>query len=347
MSAEIESLSTDLNSRRPGRGVNPMLVALAVIGLLLAGYATWQIGRLEDRFDRLRGQIVDLRAVRDQVDTRLQSLAADLDSSRSAWRNEVRSLREVPGQLDELGRGMEELRARTEAPERAWVRAEALYLLELAQRRIELERDLPTAIVAMESADVRLAALNDPALQNVREALGAEISALRAVERPDLASVVARIERLEGAVATLPVIGMPVPDVRRTAPQTENERGLSRAWHRLLEATRDLVSLRRIEPATARLVTQEEDSLRRQHLQLLIFSARIAAMQPDGAAYSQSLRAAAEWIERYFDTAKPAGTAALTEATELAAVNVDPALPPVGRAASLLQSAIRGSSATP
>lgn len=347
MSAEIESLSTDLNSRRPGRGANPMLVALAVIGLLLAGYATWQVGRMQDRFDRLRAQVVELRAARDRAETRLQSLAADLESSRTAWRNELHGLREMPAQLDELGRSVEELRARTESPERAWVRAEALYLLELAKRRLELERDIPTAILAMESADARLAALNDPALRNVRTALGTEISALRAVRRPELPDVMARIDRLEAAVPTLPVIGMPMSEVRRTNAQPEDEGRLARAWHRLLAATRDLVSLRTIEPATSRLVTQEEDSLRRQHLQLLLFSARIAAMQPDGAAYGQSLRAASAWIEQYFDTTKPAAAAALAETSALAAVNIDPALPPVGQAASLLQSAIRGSTATP
>ena len=37
MSAEIESLSTDLSSRRPGRGVSPMLVALVVLGLAEVG----------------------------------------------------------------------------------------------------------------------------------------------------------------------------------------------------------------------------------------------------------------------------------------------------------------------
>jgi uroporphyrin-3 C-methyltransferase len=347
MSAEIESLSTDLNSRRPGRGVNPMLVALAVIGLLLSAYATWQVGRTQDRLDRLRSQVVELRAVRDRVDARLQSLAADLESSRSAWRTELRGLREMPAQLDEVGRSVEELRARTESPERAWVRAEALYLLELAKRRLELERDMPTAILAMESADARLAALNDPSLSSVRAALGSEISALRAVQRPDLPDVMARIARLEAAVPTLPMIGMPVSEVRRTNEEPEDEGRLARAWHRLLTATRDLVSLRTIEPATSRLVTQEEDSLRRQHLQLLLFSARIAAMQPDGVAYGQSLRAASAWMEQYFDTNKPAGGAALAETSALAAINIDPALPPVGHAASLLQSAIRGSNATP
>jgi uroporphyrin-3 C-methyltransferase len=347
MSAEIESLSTDLNAHRPGRGVSPMLVALTLLGLLLAAYALWRSMQLDARFDRLRGQIVELRGAQGRVDSRLQTLAADLESSRATWRSELRGLREVPAQVDELGRSVEELRARTESPQRAWMRAEALYLLELGQRRLEFERDLPTAIAAMESADARLGALNDPALREVRGALGTEIAALRAVQQPDLPEIMLRIGRLEDAVPTLPAIGMPVSEVRRTPTQREQEGALARAWRRIGEATRDLVSLRRVEPATARLVTQEEDSLRRQHLQLLLLSARIAAMQHDGAAYSQSLRTAGAWIEQYFDTAQSEAAAAVAETAALAAISIDPALPAIGQAGRLLQSVIRGSATTP
>ena len=90
MSAEIESLSTDLQSRRPGQGVSPMLVALAVLGLLLAIYAHWRFGQFDERIDRLRGQLAELRANSDQLDARLQTLSADLESSRATWRTEVR-----------------------------------------------------------------------------------------------------------------------------------------------------------------------------------------------------------------------------------------------------------------
>ena len=347
MSAEIESLSTDLKARRPGYGVSPMLVALVVLGLLLAVYAHWRFGQFDERIDRLRRQVVELRAGQDRLDARAQTLAADLEASRTTWRTELRGLREVPGQVEELGRSVEELRARTEAPQRAWVRAEALYLLELGERRLRLERDVQTAIVAMESADARLAALNDPAARDVRAKLALELAALRAVPVPDISDVLTRIGRLEDVVPTLPVIGMPVSQVRRSEPQQEARGALGRAWQRIKQAIGDLVSLRRIAPGTARLVTQEEESLRRQHLELLLFSARIAAMRPDGAAYNQSLRAAGAWIEQYFDPARPEVASALTEIAALADLNIDPALPGVGEASRLLRSVIHASAPTP
>ena len=347
MSAEIESLTTDVKARRTGQGVSPMLVALVVIGLLLAVYAHWRFGQFDGRIDRLRQQVTELRVTQDRLDASLQALAQQLGSSQSTWRSELRGLREVPAQVVELGQSVEELRARTEAPQRAWVRAEALYLLELAERRLKLEGDVNTAVVAMESADARLATINDPAVREVRTALGGEITALRAVVQTDLAQVLARITALEDAVPALPVIGMPVSQVRRTKTEPAELGRLEQAWERLKMAARDLISLRRIEPATARLVTKEEESLRRQHLELLLFAARIAAMQPDGAAYSQSLRAAGTWIEQYFDPASPEVTAALAEIDSLGAISIDPVLPEIGAAGRLLQGVIRGSSNAP
>jgi uroporphyrin-3 C-methyltransferase len=324
-----------------------MLVALVVLGLLLAVYAHWRFGQFDERIDRLRRQVTALRAAHGQLDARVQTLTADLDSSRATWRSEVRGLREVPGQLDELGRSVEELRARTEAPQRAWVRAEALYLLELAERRLKLERDVQTAIVAMESADARLATLNDPGVREVRAKLGLELAALRVVPVPDLADVLVRIGRLEDQVPVLPVIGMPASQSRRERAEPEQRGPFERAWQRIRRAFGDLVALRRIEPATARLLTQEEESLRRQHLELLLFGARLAAMQPDGAAYAQSLSAASLWLEQYFDPSSPQVEAAVAELSALELTTIEPVLPAVGDAGRLLQGVIRGSNSAP
>src|SRR3712207_7298207 len=61
--------------------------------------------------------------------------------------------RSAPRQLQELASSVEELRGRAEGPERAWSRAEALFLVELAQRRLTLDRDVETAIVALRSEE--------------------------------------------------------------------------------------------------------------------------------------------------------------------------------------------------
>lgn len=346
MSAEIESLKTDLDARRAGRGVSPMLVALVAVGLLLALYAHWRFGQVDERIDRFRGQVVEFRGEQDRLSNEVAALATRLEANRDAWRNELTGLREIPGEVAELGQSVAELEARTQSPQRAWVRAEALYLLQLAQRRLDLEGDVTTAIVAMESADARLATAGDPAVAEVRRTLAEELAALRAVSVPELGGVLARLGRVEESVAGLPVLGASAAKGRREAA-SPSDSGLGRALRRLAQAARDLLSLRRVDPAMARMVTQQEEALRRQHLELQLFAARVAVMQPDGAAYLKALRAADAWLARFFDGSAPAVASARAEIAALAAIDIQPRRPPIGEAGRLLARVMRGGSTTP
>ncbi|MBP6515273.1 MAG: hypothetical protein KA224_08825, partial [Steroidobacteraceae bacterium] len=129
MTNEIESLSTDMHARRTGNGLSPMLFAVGGLALLLAAYAHWRFGQFDERIDRLRGQVVELRATQDRLDVQIAAVGTQLQEANDQVRSQIRLLREVPTQLGELGQSVAELRARTDAPQRSWVRAEALYLL--------------------------------------------------------------------------------------------------------------------------------------------------------------------------------------------------------------------------
>jgi len=229
MSAEIESLVTDDAARRAGRGTSPLPVVLATIALLVAAYAQVRTGRLESDLELAQGQLAELQGTRVQLASQQAASTNQLQASLVTLRAELQALRELPAQVDELSRSQAELRARTDAPERAWVRAEALYLLELASRRLDLEGDVRTAIVAMEAADARLATLKDPALAGVRTQLGKELAALRAAPLPDLPAVLLRVGAVEARVAMLPVTGIPISEGRRAAA-TADEGPLEREW---------------------------------------------------------------------------------------------------------------------
>jgi uroporphyrin-3 C-methyltransferase len=345
MTAEIETLTADMNTRRTGSGVSPMWFAFAASALLLALYAHWRFTQFDQRIDRLRAQVVEMRTTQARITSQLSSLTTRLEQSEAQFRTQLRTLREVPTQVGELGQTVAELRARTETPQRAWVRAEALYLLELAGRRLRFEHDVATAIAAMESADARLATVDDPAVVEVRAQLARELTALRAVAVPDVADIITRLTRLEAQAAELRVLGTPIAKTRRAnRPKDGTAAGslgpIERAANRLSQAWQDLFSLRKVEPSRSRLVTREEEALRRQHLDLLLFGARLSALQRDAAAYRQSLQSAGEWLDRFFDSRDPAVKAARTELAALATIDVDPARPEIGMGAQLLQRVI-------
>ena len=347
MTNEIESLTSDLNSRRTGSGTSPMLIAVGSLALLLAAYAHWRFGQFDERIDRVRGQVVELREAQARLAAQIAAVDTQLQQSNEQVRTQIRSLGEIPAQLGEIGQNVAELRARTDAPQRTWVRAEALYLLELGARRLRLEHDVPTAIAALESADARLATVSDPAVAEVRTQLARELATLRAVNVPDIAAVLSRLAAVESAIPGFRVLGVPVATARRLEPApaaADPEGAFERAGRRLKQAWDDLFSYRRVDPSRSRLVTREEESLRRQQFELQLFAARIAAMQQDRGAYTQALRSALDLLDKSFDTRDEAVLTARAELEQLAAIDVDPAVPEVGTAAQLLQRVIRASS---
>lgn len=345
MTNEIESLTTDMNARRTGSGVSPMLFAVGGVALLLAAYAHWRFSQFDERIDRLRGQVVELRATQDRLGAQIGTVGTQLQEANAQVRSQIRLLRELPTQLGELGQSVAELRARTDAPQRSWVRAEALYLLELGGRRLRLEHDVPTAVAALESADARLATVPDPAVTEVRAQLARELTALRAVDVPDISSVLSRLAAVESAAADLRVLGVPVSSARRLdkTGAEDAEGAFDRATRRLRQAWRDLFSYQRVDPAHSRLVTREEELLRRRQFELQLFTARIAAMQQDRPGYAQALQSAIALLDRSFDTRDETVSTARSELALLAAIDVDPTVPETGAAAQLLQRVIRAS----
>lgn len=346
MTNEIESLTSDLNSRRTGSGTSPMLIAVGGLALLLAAYAHWRFSQFDERIDRVRGQVVELREAQARLTAQITAVDAQLQQSNEQVRTQIRSLGEIPAQLGEIGQNVAELRARTDAPQRTWVRAEALYLLELGARRLRLEHDVPTAIAALESADARLATVSDPAVAEVRTQLARELATLRAINVPDIPAVLSRLATVESAVPGFRVLGVPVATARRLepAPAAKADGAFERAGRRLKQAWDDLFSYRRVDPSRSRLVTREEESLRRQQFALQLFAARIAAMQQDRGAYTQALRSALDLLDQSFDPRDEAVATARSELEQLAAIDVDPAVPEVGTAAQVLQRVIRASS---
>ncbi len=341
MSAEIESISTERGPRQvAGPSSQPWVAALAGLALLLAAVGHFRFGQLTERDDRLRTQLAELHSAQTRVERQVNTLANRVSGSEAALQRELATLRDLPATIGEFGRNLDEVRARTETPQRAWVGAEAGYLLDLAQRRLVLERDFDTAIAAMSAADARLATLGDPAIVEVRRELAREIAALRAVQTPDFASVLARLDRLDASVAGLPVQGAPAERAKVQRSSEGSEPG--GAGERIAAATRELFTLRRVDPDKARPITREAESLRRQHLQLLLLSARVAAMQRDDAAYASALASAQAWLLETFIADSAPVEAARQELRLLAEIRLDPPRPAgIGNAAQLLQRLAR------
>ncbi|MDY0065521.1 MAG: uroporphyrinogen-III C-methyltransferase [Steroidobacteraceae bacterium] len=336
-SAHTPARAVDSSAPRRAHTYSRLTTAVAVLALAIAAYALWRLDATRDRLEAVSDATLELQSGRAALEAELQALATDSRQSRRDLARRVDALGETPRQLQELASSVEELRGRTQGPERAWSRAEALFLLELAQRRLALERDVETAIVALESADARLAALRDSSFEQVRRQIARELQALRSVRGPDVTSIMARLGAAEEHAMRAPVKGV-VTAQREAVDHTDLPDGpLARAWAVTRRALANLVVIRRVDQDAGRLVTEHEALLRRQHLQLLLFAARTAAARHDGAEYRRALAGARRWLGEFFDLSGATAQALLREIQALEPIDVDPPTPDVSGSLRELQ----------
>jgi len=187
-------------------------------------------------------------------------------------------------------------------------------MLLLASQQLQLAGNAQNALVALQAADAQLQRLNRPQFTNLRRALSRDMDKLKALPFVDITGLSVRLDQLLGGVDKLPLAF----DERLTAPTAENAaRAEERPWLRFLhDFWADLKGLVRIEklrqPEPPLLPPQQQFFLR-ESVRLRLLTARQALLARDDAGFHTDLRAAEEWLKRYFDLrAKPTQIALTT-----------------------------------
>src|SRR6185369_662822 len=148
--------------------------------------ATDVVGNLE----KLREETTDLQEKVTDADTSLDDLKANQDSIRSA--------------LDKVQSDLS--RHRSE-----WVLAESEQLLVIANNRLQLARDVRSALAALRAADAQLNQISNPTLLPVRREIAREIASLEAIDKIDVGGISLKLGSLAESVARLPI----APEVSR------------------------------------------------------------------------------------------------------------------------------------
>ena len=324
-------------ARKRPHSYSRLTTAIAVLALATAGYALWRLDSTRDRLD----QVNDLART---LDANRAALAADMrameERSRQTSRElaaRLESLSPLSKQVQDLTATVDELHGRAEGPQRAWSRAEALFLMEIAQRSLVLDRDVTTAIAALESADSRLAAARDPGLTSARQQLATDLQALRAVRVPDRTGLLTRLSAAEAEALHVPVKGLIAIERESNNAEDLPTGWFARARAVLRNALAGLIRVRSVDERSGSVVTADEQLVRRQHLQVLLFSARTAVVRHDATTYRGSLASARQWLGEFFDSDSPTTQALLREIQMLEAVEIDPRLPDISHTTEALQ----------
>jgi uroporphyrin-3 C-methyltransferase len=209
--------------------------------------------------------------------------------------------------------------------------AEIEQLLIMAVHRLTLERDVSTALTILETAELRLASLDEPDLESTRSQLATDISALRAVAPVDIAGLSLYLADLPGRVESLPLNKVAVVE---TAPApAPADPTLLPAWQRLLQAVwqefRSLFVITRTGSNGRATLLPNESWFLYQNLRLQLESARLAVVREDTENLRISLQQIREWLNDYFDTGNSEVSNILQTTEKMAALELSPVLPDI------------------
>jgi uroporphyrin-3 C-methyltransferase len=320
------------------------IVALLVaVGSVVGGYFIWhEVQRLGNWQEQVLGQI-DSRS--QGLDQRLQSFKDRMDSDVAASERARRTLEDEQRQLANAQQGLEEslgvLRAQLGNSHNDWVLAEVQYLLQVANQRIQLDRDVLTTRAALSSADRRLQSLADPGFNAVREQIARELVLLDVVVLPDLAGIALTLDTLAGQVNQLPLKDAQIHHQVSAQNESTPTEPAARDWMRLprliWQELRQLVVVRRNDTPVGPLLAPEQQFFLYENLRLQLNSARLAALQGETESYRASLKIARAWLGDYFDVEAPQIAAARTELERLATIDIRPSLPDISASLRLLR----------
>jgi uroporphyrin-III C-methyltransferase len=329
------------SSTPPRRRLGALAWLLAVAVLAAAAYGGWTAWQglrpaladgpdlspeaLDARLLAAEQALVTLRRTHQSLDQRL----TDTTARTGLLRDEVLASGQRAAILED---SLRELSAQASEGREAMRLDEVELLLSLAQARMAVAGDVAGAVLATELARDTLEPLAGPQYLNLRQTLGEELAALRALPADPRAKASAELDALE---AGLPGLSSRAPGAVATGAPPAS------AWQRLADA------VVQVRPSSSQdLIAPSDRASGKAALALELALARGALERRDQPAFAAGLQRIDHWLLRLY--APDAATNARRETlSALAAAPLAPELPMQGAALQQLRDLRRGRSSAP
>ncbi|MCX9154586.1 uroporphyrinogen-III C-methyltransferase [Niveibacterium sp. 24ML] len=292
----------------------PVAIAAAIALALLA----WQWMDTRARLELLQQQVAQRLGESDAATREVKGRAKEVQDSLQALGNRLAvqeaRIAESQGQQAALEALYQDLsRSRDE-----WVLAEVEQALNIAQQQLQLAGNVQAALIALQSAEARLAGFERPQLLPLRKSIARDIERLKALPMADISAMGLALENLIERIDTLPLAfehSPPKPAEKARKAQAAAkpvaaasapveaaappwyEQLLGDFWHEV----RGLIRIERLDRPDPALLSPSQTVFLRENLRLRLLSARLALLQRDGRVFREDTKQAAAWMERYFD----------------------------------------------
>jgi uroporphyrin-3 C-methyltransferase len=279
---------------------------------------------LQGGLQSLRGKIASLGEQQSEAEAELGSRLENIQLGLSGLRRTVEVVKEVAAKGGDVN---------------AFALSEVEYLLRLADHKVRLERDIPSALEALTTASERLATVKENAFNAVKRMIAENIAGLRGVELPDRSAMAYKLAEMATQVDELLLLNdMKLAEltdrVKPNIAQGQAAADDSGSWWEQASSAamghlKDMVSIRKERSSSPPLIAVEEEYFLRQNLRLQLEAMRIALLGEDAANYQASDQLARNWLRAYFDVNDPKVAGMLSELEALQKLKFNPYVPDI------------------
>jgi uroporphyrin-III C-methyltransferase len=313
----------------------------AVLALIALGLTVWQGYETRREFDGLRQEFARKLSDAEKLAKAGKQFAEQLrDVSREAGAKiAVLESRLAESQSQQIA--LESLYQDLSRNRDEWAYAEIEQTLFLANQQLQLAGNVKAALIALQAVEARLQTMNRPQLVALRKAINQDLIKLKALPLVDSVGIRLRLDNLVNVVDGLPlaVEGRPVPESVVASSSTSGE---APAWRRYLSElwidVKQMVRVQRMDQPDVPLLVPSQAFFLRENLKLRLLSARLGLLAREQSSYNNDLKAADDWLARYFDTRDKSVATAMATLKGLLGSNVSIELPDIAPTMDALQS---------
>lgn len=319
------------------QGTGKLALTLSVLALITAGVVGWQTYELRRGAGDLRGEVAQRLADADARATELRALSRQAQESIAALQGRFGALESKVAASEGQAAALESLYQEFSRTRSDRVLAEVAQAVTIAAQQLRLAGNYEAALIALQSAESRLAAPELGHLHDLRRALMKDIDAVKSHPQIDLSGMSLRLELLFGHIDRLPlayaVEATDVAPAMDALPEVPPGEGASGWWSRTLgfahslgsdiwNEVRGMIRLERMDRADPVLLAPSQGVYLRENVKIRLLTARLALLASDVRTYGTDLSVAREWVERYFDTSDAQVQRVLGELEALAAIDM-------------------------
>jgi uroporphyrin-3 C-methyltransferase len=368
-----------LPPRRGRKGTSPLVSALVVVILLaiVLGVALWM-------------QRKQFLAAGREIATRLDNANTLLSQTRNDAQEALALAQSQAGKVAALEATVRETQSQYNALQQAWqdfndsaaddvLANDVERMLTIADQQLRLAGSVRNAIVALETAQSRLARANRPRFASLQQAINGDLDRLRAVPTIDIPVQSGRLDRLMDLVGKAPLLvpdsaapgsvapGTPAPAADASAPPATPAETVPlpadaswwQRWHAeiaswparagatLEHELGDLIRVQRVDQPSALLLSTEQAQQLRSTLRQRLLTVQLALLMRQPSIWKSELGIVETTLNTYFDRRSADTLAALNLVRELSQTEISVPVPNVSDSLSAVAALRTSESATP